>query len=221
MHRKTTKILMGMAALALPIGTMAVLGGQPAFAKKPPPNPVHCNVAATVNISPPLSVAGQPAAKGTSGVASVAVTYSGCTTTSGASVGPFNGHLNVYFKASKPTKDQAALNAGDNKKDYYVGLCGEFASSSTIKDLKKAVKNMPFAGGELKGAKPSEGTIGAEVGFIINGTVKNGTYPTASHAASLKAGLTNDANNSNLISGCKAGPVNHIDIDSSNSSATL
>ena len=220
MHRKTTKILMGMAALALPLTTVAVLTGPSAFAKKPPPNPVSCNLAATVNISPPLSVAGTPASKGEYGSAAVAITYSGCTTATG-SAGPFSQNINVLFPASKPKNDSAALNAGDNKKDYYVGLCGEFASNTTIKDLKKAVKNMPFAGGQLKGAKPSEGSVGTEVGFVITGTVKNGTYPTASHAAVLKAGLTNDANNSNLISGCKAGPVNHIDIDSSNSSATL
>ena len=220
MHRKTTKILMGMAALVLPISTVAVLGGTPAFAKKPPPNPVNCKLSASVTISPPLSVAGQPASKGTFGDAAVNITYNSCTTSTG-SVGPFTQKINVLFPASKPSKDQAAMNAGDNKKDYYLGLCGSFASSATIKDLKKAIKNQPFQGGEIKGPKPTEGTVGAEVGFVITATVKNGTYPTASHAAVIKAGLENDANNSNLISGCQAGPVSTIDIDPNSSTATL
>jgi len=220
MHRKTTKILMGMAALALPLTTVAVLTGPSAFAKKPPPNPVSCNLAATVNISPPLSVAGTPASKGEYGSAAVAITYSGCTTATG-SAGPFSQNINVLFPASKPKNDSAALNAGDNKKDYYLGLCGSFASTGTIKDLKKAIKNQVFQGGIIKGPKASEGTVGSDVGFNITATVKGGTYPTASHAATIQAGLTNDANNSNLISGCQAGPVDHIDIDSSQSSATL
>jgi hypothetical protein len=217
MHN-TKRILLGMAALAIPVATMASVG-SPAFAK-PPPNPVSCGFGATVNIAPPLSVAGTLSVKGASGSATVHATYSGCHTAT-ASVGPFTQTITIHFPASKPSKDQAAMNAGDNKKDYYLGLCGTFASSTTVKDLKKAVKNLGFQGGELKGPKASEGSVGADVGFVITGTVKGGTYPTASKAASLKAGLTNDANNSNLISGCQAGPVDHIDIDSSASSAVL
>ena len=172
------------------------------------------------HISPPLSVAGTPSVKGTSGIVTVHGTLSGCHTAT-ASVGPFAENITIHFPSTKPTKDQAALNAGDNPKSYYLGLCGTFASSATIKDLKKAVNNLPFQGGALKGPKPSEGTVGSDVGFLISGTVKGGTYPTASKAASIKAGLTNDANNTNLISGCHTGPVSTIDIDSSASTAVL
>jgi hypothetical protein len=216
--RNRKRILLGVVALAIPMATVASLG-SPALAKAPP-NPVSCGFGATVSISPPLSVAGTPSVKGTSGIVTVHGTLSGCHTAT-ASVGPFAENITIHFPSTKPTKDQAALNAGDNPKSYYLGLCGTFASSATIKDLKKAVNNLPFQGGALKGPKPSEGTVGSDVGFLISGTVKGGTYPTASKAASIKAGLTNDANNTNLISGCHTGPVSTIDIDSSASTAVL
>ena len=99
---------------------------------------------------------------------------------------------------------------------------GLFTSSTTTGALTKAVKNLAFQGGTLKGAKASAGTVGADEGFIIgNGAVKGGTYPTAAHGASIKAGLTNDPNNSNLVTGCAGGAVTSIDIDPSVSTATL
>jgi hypothetical protein len=218
--RNKKRILLGVAALSIPLASMTAMGPA-AFAKKPPPNPVSCSLEATVTLSPQLTVAGVLSSKGADGSASVSGTLFNCSTASGP-VGNISIPLNIVIPASKPGQDSAAINAGDNKKDYYLGLCGNFASSGTIKDLKKAVKNLAFAGGVLKGAKPSEGSVGSDVGFnIANGTVKGGTYPTASHAASISAGLTNDSNNSNLISGCQGGPVDHIDIDSSVSTATL
>jgi hypothetical protein len=218
--RHSKRILLGAVALAIPLATVSTFGG-PAFAKKPPPNPVSCSLEATVTISPALTVAGQLSSKGQNGSTSVEGTLFNCTTAAG-SVPNITLPLSITTPASKPGSDSAAIAAGDNKKDYYLGLCGTFASSATIKDLKKAVKNLAFEGGVLKGAKPSEGTVGSDVGFnITNGTVKGGTYPTASHGASIAAGLTNDANNSNLISGCQSGPVSTIDIDSSVSNATL
>ena len=146
---------------------------------------MSCGFGATVSISPPLSVAGTPSVKGTSGTVTVHG-LSGCHTAT-ASMGPFAENITIHFPSTKPTKGQATLNAGDNPKSYHLGLCGTFASSATIKDLKKAVDNLPFRA--LKGPKPSEGTIGADVGF--------------------------------LISGCHAGPVSTIDIDSSVSTAVL
>lgn len=218
--RFTKKVVLGAAAIGLSVSVVAVTGPV-AGAAKAPPNPVTCQVSATVTLSPALTVAGTPSSKGSSGSATVSGTLSNCTTASG-SVANMTLPLNIVTPASKPGSDQAAVAAGDNPKSYYLGLCGTFASSSTIKDLKKAIKNLPFQGGVLKGAKPSQGTVGPDVGFVIsNGTVKGGTFPTASHGASIQAGLTNDANNSNLISGCQGGPVDHIDIDSSVSTATL
>lgn len=212
------KLLMGVLALTLPLGTVAGLSST-AFATKAPPNPTSCNFSATVTITPQLSVAGTPSVKNATSDTVVQATYSSCTIG-----GPFTQTLNIEAKASKPGKDTAAIAAGDNKKDYYLGLCGAFTGSGTVKDLKKSVKNLAFAGGVLKGAKAAEGVIvgGSDLGFnITHGTVKGGTYPTASHAAVIAAGLTNDANNTNLLGGCNSGPVSTIDIDATQSHATL
>jgi hypothetical protein len=218
--RTRKKFLLGAVAATLPLATVTAFGTG-AFAAKAPPNPVSCQLSATVNVSPALTVAGQLSTKGATGTATANATLFNCHTSAG-SVPNMSLPLTIVTPASKPGSDSAAIAAGDNKKSYYLGLCGNFASSATIKDLKKAVKNLAFEGGVLKGAKPSQGTVGADVGFNIdNGTVKGGTFPTASHGASIAAGLTNDANNSNLIGGCQGGPVDHIDIDSSVSTATL
>lgn len=215
--RTKKKILLGVVALTLPLATMATFG-QAAMAAKAPPNPINCSLSATVSISPALSVSGTPSAKGQFGTATVNGTLFNCSAASGP-VGNISVPILVNFPAAK---DKNWQSDGNTKTGYYLGVCGSFASSATIKDLSKAVKNLPFQGGELKGVKASEGSVGADVGFILgNGTVKGGTYPTASHGASIQAGLTNDANNGNLISGCPAGPVDHIDIDSSASTATL
>jgi hypothetical protein len=217
--RKTRRILLGVAALAVPVASVAAFSPS-AVAAKPPPNPINCSLEATVNVSPPLTVKGELSSKGTDGTTSVAGTLFNCKNSANASVPNISLDLTIETPAAKP--GTAAQNAGDNKKDYYLGVCGSFASTATIKDLKKAVKNLAIAGGVLKGAKPAQGTVGSDVGFTItNGTVKGGTYPTASHAAVVDAGLTNDANNSNLIGGCPSGPVSHIDIDSSQSHATV
>ncbi|HVA02444.1 MAG TPA: hypothetical protein VMU64_01750 [Acidimicrobiales bacterium] len=214
--RNKNRMLLGVLALTIPLATVATLG-QPAFAKKPPPNPVTCGFAATVTLTPALTAKGTPSSKGAEGTAAAHATYSGCTTATG-SPGPFHQNITILFKAAK---DKNWKSDGNSKKTFYLGLCGSFASTATVKDLAKAVKNLPFQGGVLKGAKAAEGTVGPDVGFTVSGTVKGGTYPTASKSASIKAGLTNDANNSNLISGCQSGPVNHIDIDSSASTVTL
>jgi hypothetical protein len=216
------KIVAGVLALALPVGTIAATQSA-AFAKKAPPNPETCHLSATVSISPPLSVKGVVAAKTAIGTTTVNVTYSSCTLAPGASgaVAPagFTSHIVIQTKAGK---DKNYKTDGNNKKLDYLGLCGAFASSSTTKDLGKAVKNLALpGGGSLKGAKAAEGTVGSEVGFNIVGTAKVGSYPTASKGASIAAGLVNDANNTNLINGCPSGPVSTIDIDPSTSTATL
>ena len=215
------KILMGVLALALPAGTLAAFSPS-AFAAKPPPNPVNCTFSAAVSISPPLSVAGVVSAKGDLGTTVINATYSGCTTASG----PVAGFSQTLTISTKSSKDANYKTDGNSKTGWYLGLCSGFTSAkgskATLKGLKKAVNNLPVGGGLLKGSKASEGSIGADVGFIVNhGTVKGGSYPTATHAADIMAGLTNDANNTNLIGGCTAGPVDHIDIDSSSSSASL
>ena len=122
MRTNKRKIVLGIAALTVPLVTVASLNTT-AFAAKAPPNPVSCKLSATVNINPPLTVKGEPSAKGQEGVAAVNVTLSSCHDAAGA-VANQTIPINVLFPASKPKSDTAATNAGDNKKDYYLGLCG-------------------------------------------------------------------------------------------------
>ena len=205
--------LTSICAATIALGTVAFIG-SPAFASKPPPNPTSCHLAATVSISPPLSAKGTLSVKGALGHTTVVTSFSGCS----------NGALanNTISIVTKAAKDKNYASDGNVKTDYYLGICSSFASTATTKSLGKAVKNLPVAGGVLKGAKAAAGTVDGEVGFIIShGTVKGGTHSTASHAALIQAGLVNNANNTNLITGCKAGPVNTINIDPSTSTATL
>jgi hypothetical protein len=212
------KILMGVFALALPAGTLG-LAQSAAFAKAPP-NPVTCNLAATINLSVPLSPAGVLSSKGATSTTTVTVTYSGCHDAAGSVPGGSQS-LSISTPAAKPSAEAQA--AGDSKKNVYLGDCGAFTSSGTTKNISKSLKNLNIAvGGEvLKGPKAAEGAIGGEVGFTITGTAKGGTYPTAGKGASLAVALLNDANNTNLIGGCHSGSVDHLDVDNSTSTGTF
>ena len=213
------KLMIGALALALPAGTM-VFTQSSAFAKAPP-NPVSCKLSATVTFPlPGISVAGVLSTKGTMADTTITTTYSSCTTASGPVAGMIQS-VQIPAMASKPNKDPAALAAGDNPKSYYLGLCGGFGGSSTTKALGKALKNLPVAGGILKGPKATEGPVGGGLGFIITGTVKGGSYPTVGHGETIMSALANTANNANLLAGCTSGNVTHIDIDPTQSTAVL
>ena len=211
-----SKIVMGVVALALPLAT--TVGLASAGGAVTPPNPTTCQFAATVSVGQGgLSLKGTPSSKGVKQITTVNATYSGCSVG-----GPFTQTITVNTPASKPGTDTAAITAGDSKTTYYLGLCGLFQSPNTLKSLTVAVKNLPWQGGVLKGAKAAKGSVGGDIGFIISkGTVTKGTYPTAKKAASINVGLTNDPNNTNLLNGCNGGTVTTIDVDSSVSTATL
>ena len=100
----------------------------------------------------------------------------------------------VPLPAPKPGKEKNAVYAGDNPRSWYLGPCG---------------------------AKASEDAVRPEVGFVFPATVGGGTYPSDRGAATVSAGITNGANNGNLISGCDAGPVDQIGIASLDGQVTL
>src|ERR1700674_4451406 len=116
--RNKKRILLGVAALSIPLATTAALGPA-AFATKAPPNPVSCSLSATVSISPSLTVAGVLSSKGATGTASVNATLFNCSTSAG-SVPNITLPLSIVTPASKPGSDTAAIAAGDNKKQYYL-----------------------------------------------------------------------------------------------------
>jgi len=212
------KILLGALALALPTGLLAMT--ESAAVAKASPNPVACDISATITLSVGLSPAGVLSAKGDSSITTVDVTFSNCSDAAGPTPGGTED-LSINTAASKPSAEAQA--AGDSKHNYYLGDCGAFASANTTKGIGKSLKNLvlPIGGGELKGPKATEGTVGDDVGFNITGTVKGGTYPTAGKGASIGVGLLNDTNNGNLLTGCHSGTVTAIDVDSSQSSAVL
>jgi len=223
------KILMGVLALALPAGTVAFTQTV-ASAKPVPPNPVTCTLdaaGASVVISPPLSAAGTLSAKGDFGSTTITTTYSNCSDGAGPVA---NLPSNTFTILSKAAKDPSWATDGNNKKDFYLGLCGAFSGSSTTKALAKGVKNLNADGGVLKGMKAAETAVGSDVGFVLSGgTVKGGPYPTAKKAALIAAGLVGDnsahgQSNTSLVNGCTTAPytsISNIYIDSSQSSATL
>jgi hypothetical protein len=226
------KILMGVLALALPAGTVAFTQTM-ASAKAAPPNPVTCTLdaaGASVTISPPLSAAGTLSVKGGLGTTTITTTYSSCHDSAGPVA---NLASNTFVITSKAAKDKNYLTDGNgvaNKKSYYLGLCSAFSGTSTTKALAKGVKGLTVAGGILKGMKAIETAVGSDVGFVLsNGTVKGGTYPTASKAAAISAGLVGDnstqgQSNTSLVAGCTSPgytSISHIYVDSSQSTATL
>jgi hypothetical protein len=209
------KLALSIIAPVALVGALAMPGV--ASAKAAAPNPTTCTLSATVVFSTPLSVKGVVSAKGDTSTTTATTTLSDCT--GGAT--PAGSTISIVSTASKPGKDSAAIAAGDSKTGYYLGLCGLF-SADAAKSLGKAVKNLAVAGGKLTGAKASEGAVGSDVGFIVTGTVVGGPNPTAKNGASIMAGLTNDANNTNVTKdGCSNGPATGLDIDSSQSTATV
>ena len=215
LNRKLAKLVVSVAAPVALVGAVAMPGV--ASAKAATPNPTTCTLSATVTFSTDLSVAGVDSSKGATSTTTDVTTLSDCT--GGAT--PAGSTISIVSTASKPGKDKAAIAAGDSKTGYYLGLCGLF-SADAAKSLGKAVKNLKVAGGTLTGAKASEGAVGSDVGFIVKGTVVGGTNPTAKNGAEIEAGLTQDANNTNVVSdGCSNGPASGLDIDSSQSTATV
>jgi hypothetical protein len=211
------KILIGAAALALPASLTVVGFSGVASAAKAPPNPTTCKIsAATINISPALTPKGVADTTGATGTTTGSVTLSGCNH------GTPSPATSTFTVSTKAAKDTAAPGDGNVKGTKYLGLCAGFSSPTTVKSIGKSLKNLPLAGGTLKGAKAAFVTS-PEIGFSITGTVKGGTNSTASHGATITVFLANTANNTNLIAGgcSQAGGVNHIDVDTSTSTATV
>jgi hypothetical protein len=167
------KILMGVLAIALPIGTLAVLQTSASAGKpKPPPDPArNCTVDGNVLFAPPgLSKNGtfSTTAK-TSQVHTSGTNFGGgCT-----------GSIPTQTITSKSTKCKAAgnPNAGCAGKGYNYDNESTFASPATIATITKSLKKLSFT---LDGVSYQSKTTGAselvctngDVGFKISGTIK-------------------------------------------------
>jgi hypothetical protein len=179
------KILMGVLALALPIGTVVGLSSAATAGKpKPPPDPARsCTAHGTVHFQAP----------GLSKTGSVSPTLKvSDTTTSGVGFGGgCTGSVPNLVIASKNTKckgpNDPAGTACEAKKTFAYDGESTFASGSTITSLEKSLKKLDFT---IDGVTYQTKTTGAsaisctdatsppggqpvEAGFNIKGTVKS------------------------------------------------
>jgi hypothetical protein len=191
------KILMGVLALALPVGTIAATQTT-AFAKTVP-NPVTCaGFSGTVTFGTPLTNAGVA----TSAKTANATTVSGGTFSCSGGIAPNTGGsgndgagLSIAGgKNVKLLKTDPRYNKTLGIK-YVVGTWNEFAGSggSLAKSLK--VINFTIAGHATQFKAKSAhivlfGVCGSDVGFTILGQVK--AAPFADKTASVTACLGGD-----------------------------
>jgi len=175
------KILMGVFALALPLGTLAVFSPV-ASAKKAPPNPISCShFGSTITFGTPLSTPGFATSAKLANATSVAGGSFDCQGTNNATFGNLNipGGKNPKLSKSDPRYNKTA------GIKYVAGTKASFISGGA-KSLKKSLKIINFTVNghptqfKTKG-NPSEvigGACPGEVGFKITGQVKTGFYDT-------------------------------------------
>lgn len=136
------KILVGVATLAMPLATIAVVGGTTgvAFAKSstPPNNPITCALTATVNFAAPgLSATGSVTTNKESATTVTNGSLSGASGCSGGSAPT----PTITSKNTKCTGTNAPI-TGCAKGSYVTGSLAEFAAASSSGSLLKAVKKL-------------------------------------------------------------------------------
>jgi hypothetical protein len=230
---RRSKILMGVLAVALPIGTLAATQTA-AVAKKAPPNPINCTISGGgITFGDALTKDGNALVgvkKGGAGQTSVSSIGLSCT---GGKTGT-SPTLNVASTGSntqvqkKPTKE------------YVIGTWTEFTSSSG--SLKKALKSITFtiAGSpntwKTKGGGLTFTGCPGEIGYALNGQVA-GTYDTKTATILVCLGTTHRAdattgsfltdynsyvgNPAGTAPGNAGGGVASVDFDAADSTVTL
>jgi hypothetical protein len=210
------KLLMVAAAAAVPMGAMAVAGvaseGVSGAATVVALTPTQCVMSGTVTFAPPgISLVGITTTSKTSSTTST-VAFSGCGT--GTLSG--GGTLNIPTKNSKcllpvTSSEPSTCAKGLDITDSGGGL----GSPGTFKSLGKAVKSLPLTLNEgtpvlLKQKALSEseivgGTCGAEVGFLINTSIKTSPKSTGITGATLNVCLGQDSNSKNFFTDLTGG----------------
>jgi len=228
------KILMGILAIALPIGTVAAVQST-AFAKtKPPADPPRtCTVSGSVAFQAPgLSKTGSVSSTAKTSVTTASSSFGGGCTGS-------TGSLNITSKNTKckgaddPTGTACAV-----KKTYSFDTEASFAStgtSSILKSLKKLNFTLDGVAYQTKATAASSigctdsvsppGGIPQEVGFQITGTVK-GPKQDKGQTAVLSVCLGTDSGPGTTGSflsdlGSGTGTIAGASIDGNTSTATI
>jgi hypothetical protein len=198
------KILMGVFALALPMGTM--VGLSPAAFAKVVPNPVHCTgFSGTVTFGTPLATEGVLTTSKTA--INTTITGSSFTCSGGIAPntgGPSNDGASLTVTGAKNVKNSdysksACKLAPTNPTvcdKYVTGTWGEFVASAAT--FKKSLKTINFSiAGHLEVFKNKGaslvlfGVCGGGVGFTLSGQVKAAPY--ADKTASVTACLSTDS----------------------------
>jgi hypothetical protein len=235
------KILMGVLAVALPVGTLAALTS--AAQAKAVTNPVNCaGFSGTVTFATPISAAGTL----TTSSKSNPTTVSGGTFTCSGGIAPNTGGTGsdgsgLSIKGGKNAKNasysKAACKANpSNTTDcdkYVTGSQNEFAGSGAT--LAKSLKTIPFtingapatfkaksANEEIGGVQGPGGCPG-EVGFQILGSVKGG-FGTKTAQVTACLGQDTGPGTTNSFGVDLFSPTAHVvtaNIDPVTSNATL
>jgi len=192
------KILMGILAIALPVGTVAAVQGTAFAGKVTGTGTPTCHFGGTIAFNPPLSAAGTPGVK--KEVTTVAATLAGCTGGTPAAV--------ASSVSVKPIKTKVA-------KGQNAGTCSSFDSSASTIVVKVKInwngeKPSKF---NISGLSPGVNGMG-EVGFTGHMTV-GGSY-----AGSGSLGVYLTPASSSAIGTC-SGSISTLNIDQSQSSSTL
>jgi len=229
---RRSKILMGVLALALPIGTVAAT--QTAAFAKPAPNPINCTIGAGgITFGGPISKDGnmltslKKGGGGQTSVSSIGLSCAGGLTGSSPTLDVASTGKNTEVQ-KKPTKE------------YVLNTWAEFTGSSG--SLKKALKTITFTiNGSANTWKTKSGGLTftgcpGEIGYSLGGQVK-GTYDTktatilvclgATHRADSSTGafLTDynsyPGNPAGTAPGNAVGGVASVDFDPAHSTVTL
>jgi hypothetical protein len=193
------KILMGVFALALPIGTIVGLTTAASAAKVTGTGNPTCSFGGTISFNPPLTKAGSTSIKKE-------------TTTVVASLGSCSGGSPAAPAGSttavKPIKSKTA-------KGKVGGSCGSFTTSSSTAVVKVTIK--------WPGEKPTKFSING-LSPAINGEGEvgfTGHFPiTGSYPGTGTLGVYLNAASSSKIATC-SGSVSSLTIDRSTSSGKL
>jgi hypothetical protein len=226
--RKKSRLLVGVAALVMPMATVALLSQPAAVAKKPPPNPVSCTgLSATIQFSSPgLSFAGQTESTKTPTTVSVVPGPAGTCTggTAPNTGGPVTfGNITISVKPT-PIKHS-------KPKAYSYDTCSSFTSAAS--KLKKEIKviNFTIGGSPVQFKTKSTNILTVpEVGFQLNGQVKSGNYSDKTAQLNVfvstdtGSGTTGNFGNDIVTcssSGTPAMTIATAQVDPSNSNGTL
>lgn len=224
---------MGASALLLPAGGLAAFQSA-AGAAKAPPDPVSCNISATVLFGSasdkkgatfsqhPLTVAGlsEPSSAFYTGT-EITASVTGCTGSTNPPGNPTSGTSTFVFTSKAVKGGKTGSPPGSAKGTFWVDVCNSSSavSSSTLKTLKSLSFSTTWTGGaagtsSFKGHSASViGNNEGEAGYSLSGTVK-GSYATNKFAAQFNAFLVNDADANAFLDGCSTANGGDLGSDS-------